>query len=159
MISIVRQVLIRASQEAVSQYIHEIHHLADYEQKVDTCRVSYPEPGLALAAVTGKFMGLSWKGVFQMRFTPDGGFTSRMMRGPLKHMTGNFRLEPTHSGTVLTHQENYRLPWLVRPFYPIVAAWIASSMETEMAIIKQTVESRHHFSPSTNDAGRELIAA
>lgn len=140
MLTVMRDVLIEAPRESVSAYVRDIGHLADYEPKVETCQVSYPDDQTALAAVTGIYLGLPWQGVFEMKYTPDGGFLSRMVRGPMKTMRGGFHLTPQGRVTRLTHFEQYGFPLLLRPLYPFLRRWLARSMDEELSTIKGAVE-------------------
>ena len=140
MLIVQRRVMIEAPRPAVAAYLRDISHLAEYEQKVETCEASYPREGEALASVHGTWYGFRWSGVFEMNFTPDGGFQSRMIRGPLKRMSGGFALKEVTGGTQLTHHELYGFPWFVRPFYPLLRPWLARSMELELEVIKKRSE-------------------
>lgn len=107
MLSVTRSILVSAPRERVSEYLRDINRLADYEQKVDRCSVSYPDKETAMAEVSGRYFGLPWKGSFRMVYTRDGGYQSEMVRGPFKRVTGGFTLRSVTGGTWLTHEEHY----------------------------------------------------
>jgi hypothetical protein len=140
MLTLSRKIMVSASRESVRTYLRELNHMTDYEQKVDSVRVTGPEGNAADIDVTGKFMGLPWKGTFSVSFTADGGYRSSMTRGPLKKMTGGFHLRPVAGGTIVTHDEQYQLPLPLRPLSPFIRRWIDRSMEVELRVIKEGAE-------------------
>ena len=81
MITISRRILISASRESVRLYLRDLENMAHYEPKVEKMEVSYPDAESGFVEVSGKFIGLPWKGAFKMQFTRDGGFKSEMVRG------------------------------------------------------------------------------
>ena len=115
--------------------------MSEYEQKVDRVEtVEYPEPETGFVDVCGKFLGMPWRGSFRMEFTPDGGFRSEMVRGPLRRMVGGFHLRTVAGGTVLTHDEQYHFPALLRPLMYLSRGWVRRSMDLELGVIKEGAE-------------------
>jgi len=143
MIAISRRILISASKESVRLYLRDLENMAQYEAKVDKVVVTYPDAESGFVEVTGKFIGLPWKGAFKMQFTRDGGFKSEMVRGPLRKMVGGFHLRPVSGGTVLTHDEQYHFSPLTKPLNFLFQKWIAKSMEHELHVIKEGAEALH----------------
>lgn len=140
MLTVTRKILINAPSQYVSEYLRDIKRLQEYEPKVRACEVSYPDGESAVAEVAGRFLGLPWRGVFEMRWTPDGGFQSRMVRGPLRHMRGGFHVQPVRRMSMVTHTEQYGFPVLIRPLYPAIKRWLETTMERELAIVKEGAE-------------------
>lgn len=143
MLTVTRQILISAPRESVAAYLRDLRKMSDYEMKVQTCEVSYPDASSGFVEVQGKFMGLPWRGAFKMEFTRDGGFRSEMVRGPLSRMVGGFHLRAVTGGTVLTHDENYQFGFLMAPLTPFAKRWIARSIERELDVIKEGAERLH----------------
>jgi hypothetical protein len=140
MLTHTQKILINAPSTVVSDYLRDISRLKEYEPKVHSCAASYPNDDRAVAEVSGMWFGVPWRGVFEMNFTPDGGFTSRMVRGPLSDMRGAFHVQRVNGGTVVTHTEVYGFSLLARPLYPVLKPWLARSMETELRIVKEGAE-------------------
>ena len=143
MIAFSKKILISAPKESVRLYLRDLENMARYEPKVSQVQVSYPEPETGVVEVTGRFIGLPWKGAFKMQFTRDGGFRSEMTRGPLKKMLGGFHLRPVAGGTELTHDEQYHFSPVVQPLIYLFRGWIARSMERELHVIKEGAERLH----------------
>ena len=143
MLTVTKQILISAPKESVQAYLRDLSRMADYEQKVEKIEATYPDPETGHVEVTGKFMGLRWRGAFKVGFTRDGGFRSEMVRGPLRKMTGGFHLRSVPGGTVLTHDEQYQFGLLFKAFQSVTKGWIAKSMEHELGVIKEGAEALH----------------
>lgn len=144
MLTVTRRIMISAPKESVRLYLRDLANMAEYEQKVDAVQdVSYPDEDSGLVDVRGRFFGLPWRGSFKMEFTRDGGFRSEMTRGPLKKMTGGFHLRAVTGGTVLTHDEHYHFPLAMRPLAYLAKGWLARTLDTELAVIKEGAERLH----------------
>ena len=98
MLTVVREIRINAPREHVASYLRDLSRLSEYEPKVLACEPSYPDERSGRARVKGRFLGLPWQGEFEMRFSEEGGFQSRMTRGPLRHMEGGFRIRSVSGG-------------------------------------------------------------
>lgn len=140
MLSVTRTILVSAPRERVSEYLRDLSRLSQYEPKVDECKVTYPDQTTAVADVSGRWLGLRWKGQLQMRFTRDGGFQSELVRGPIKKMLGGFHLRSVAGGTQLTHVESYALPLPLRLLTPVVRRYVSRTMEKELGKIKEEAE-------------------
>ncbi len=140
MLSISRKILISAPKESVALYLRDLQNMAQYEKKVQRVEVSYPDPDSGFVEVSGKFVGVPWKGAFKMEFTRDGGFRSEMVRGPLSRMVGGFHLRQVAGGTLVTHDEQYQFGWLLRPMAFLFKRWITRSMDLELHVIKEGAE-------------------
>lgn len=140
MIQISKQVLISAPKDSVQMYLRDLQNMAEYEQKVEKVDVTYPNTESGLVEVQGHFLGLPWRGAFKMDFTQDGGFRSEMVRGPLKRMIGGYHLRSVAGGTVLTHDEQYHFPLLLRPITRFFRSWIARTIDLELGVIKEGAE-------------------
>ena len=92
MLTVTRHILVSAPKERVSEYLRDATRLADYEQKVDQCKVTYPDAETALAEVSGRYFGVPWSGSFKMVYTGDGGYQSEMLKGPFRKGLGGFEL-------------------------------------------------------------------
>ena len=143
MLNVTRSILVSAPRERVSEYLRDICRLPDYEQKVDRCTVSYPEPETAVAEVSGRYFGLPWTGSYRVVYTQDGGYQSEMLRGPFRRSTGGFTLRTVAGGTWLTHQEEYQLPYTLRILRPLVSRWLNRTVELELGVIKEEAERLH----------------
>jgi hypothetical protein len=143
MLTQTKKLLVSAPAPVVSAYLKDISRMAEYEPKVQTCEPSYPDGETAVAEASGRWFGLPWRGAFEMRFTHDGGFQSRMVRGPIAEMRGGFHVQRTNGGTIVTHTEAYGFPWFVRPLYPLLRSWLARTMVVELHIIKEGAERLH----------------
>lgn len=140
MLTITRAVLISAPKESVQLYLRDLRNMASYGKKVSAVDPSYPDDESGFVEVSGKFMGMPWRGAFKMQFTRDGGFRSEMVRGPVKHMAGGFHLRPVTGGTVLTHDEHYQFGVLLRPLQFLARRWITRGIEHELGVIKEGAE-------------------
>jgi len=143
MLSVTRSILISAPKERVSEYLRDMSRLADYQQKVDECTVSYPDAETALAEVSGRYFGLPWSGSFKMVYTRDGGYQSEMLKGPFRTVTGGFELIQVSGGTRVTHLESYHLPLALKVLRPILRRWLSRSMDLALGIIKEEAERLH----------------
>lgn len=143
MLSVTRSILISAPRESVSEYLRDLSRLADYEQKVDRCTVSYPDRETAMAEVSGRYFGLPWRGSFRMVYTQDGGYQSEMLRGPFKRVTGGFQLRSVTGGTWLTHEEHYQLPFTFKFLVPVLRRWLRRTIDVELGVIKEGAELLH----------------
>jgi hypothetical protein len=142
MLALSRQILISAPKDSVQLYLRDLKNMAEYEQKVERVDVAQEETG-GFVEVQGKFLGLPWRGAFKMEFTRDGGFRSEMVRGPLAKMVGGFHLRPVTGGTILTHDEQYHFPALLRPLTYLFRGWLTRSIDLELGVIKEGAERLH----------------
>ena len=143
MLNVTRSILISAPRERVSEYLRDVPRLADYEQKVDRCSVTYPDTDSALAEVSGRCFGLPWAGSFKLNYTRDGGYKVDMLGGPFRKGTGGFELRTVAGGTRVQHQECYPLPIAFRVLRPILRRWLARTMDLELGVIKEESERLH----------------
>jgi len=143
MITLSRKILISAPKESVRLYLRDLENMAHYEPKVNHVQVSYPDAESGAAEVSGKFIGLPWKGAIKLEFTKDGGFRSEMVRGPLKKMVGGFHLRSVAGGTELTRDEQYHFSPLVLPLVYVMRRWLMRSMERELHFVKEGAERLH----------------
>ncbi len=144
MLTVTRKIMISAPKESVRLYLRDLKNMQDYEQKVaQVVDVSYPDENSGFAELEGRFFGLPWRGSFKMEFTRDGGFRSEMTKGPLKKATGGFHLRPVTGGTVVTHDEHYQFPFLMKPLAWAARGWLARSLELELGVIKEGAERLH----------------
>lgn len=134
-----RQILISAPKDSVQLYLRDLNNMAEYEHKVEKVEVAQEEQG-GFVEVQGKFLGLPWRGAFKMEFTRDGGFRSEMVRGPLPKMAGAFHLRSVTGGTIVTRDEQYQFPALLRPLAFLFRGWITRSMDLELGVIKEGAE-------------------
>ena len=132
--------MVSASRESVRLYLRELKNIAVYEKKVETVKVTGPDGDSTEIDISGKFLGLPWRGTFSVNFTPDGGFRSTMTRGPLKKMTGGFHLRPVSGGTIVTHEEQYQFPLPLRPMTRLIRRWLEHTMDVELRVIKEGAE-------------------
>lgn len=142
MLAVSRQILVSAPKDSVELYLRDLKNLAVYEQKVDRVEVTQEETG-GLVEVQGKFLGIPWRGSFRMDYTRDGGYRSEMVRGPIRRVVGGFHLRPVTGGTIVTHDEQYLFPALLRPLTFLLRGWLAHSLELELGVIKEGAERLH----------------
>lgn len=140
MISVSRSILISAPREAVRAYLQDIQNVAQYERKVDSVEVASQEGGKTRVLARGKFLGLTWKGSFDVELTPDGGYTAEMTQGSLRRMVCSFHLRPVRGGTMLTHEERYYFSFLTRPVMRLFRGWLGQTLEQELGVIKEEAE-------------------
>lgn len=143
MLTVTKKILVSAPKESVALYLRDLKNLAEYESKVKSVEVSYPDADSGLVEVSGRFLGLPWKGSFKMEFTRDGGFRSEMVRGPLSKMTGGFHLRPVLGGTLVTHDEQYQFGVFLRPLSFLLKRWLNRTVELELGAIKEGAERVH----------------
>jgi hypothetical protein len=143
MLRISKRILISAPRELVRRYLQDLDNIPRYESKARLLSVTEADQAGARLAASGRFLGLPWRGEFQVEFTPDGGYRADMTQGPLKSMTSSFHLRPISGGTLLTHEEHYgfRLPLgtLMRLFRPT----LGHAMDQELHVIKEGAELVH----------------
>jgi hypothetical protein len=137
MLSVSRRILISAPRDSVRKYLSDLREIAEYEPKVDAIELS---PEGKDAAVTGRFLGLPWRGTFRFEMTGDGGYRGVMVSGPLRRMECRIALRPVIGGTMIEHDEAYELPLLVRPLNSLIRRWLNSTLENELDSIKEGAE-------------------
>ncbi|MDP3543535.1 MAG: SRPBCC family protein [Elusimicrobiota bacterium] len=137
MLNVNRRILISAPHESVRSYLRDLSEIVHYEPKVDAVAVS-PEGGSAEAS--GRFFGMPWRGTFRFEFEPDGGYRAVMTSGPLSRMECRMMIRPVNGGTMLEHDEEYELPFFLRPLQPMVRRWLDHTLETELDVIKERAE-------------------
>lgn len=139
MLTVRRQIMISAPRDSVTEYLRDLKLIANYEEKVDAVELK-PHAEGAVVDAQGRFLGLPWKGSFDVRFTRDGGYRGVMVAGPLRRMECVMTLRPVTGGTVLEHGEDYELPLLMRPFAGFVRRWVDATLENELGFIKEGAE-------------------
>lgn len=139
MLNVSRQILISAPRDSVQEYLRDLSQIADYEEKVDAVDLQ-PRDNGGVVDATGRFLGLPWKGTFDVEYTRDGGYRGVMVSGPLKRMECRMTLRPVTGGTMLEHGEVYELPLFLRPVSSLVRRWLDSTLETELGFIKEGAE-------------------
>lgn len=137
MLNVNRRILISAPYESVRTYLRDLSEIAHYDPKVDALTVS-PDGGSAEAS--GRFFGMPWSGTFRFEFEPDGGYRGVMISGPLSRMECRMMIRPVNGGTMLDHDEEYELPFFLRPLEPMVRRWLDHTLETELDVIKERAE-------------------
>jgi hypothetical protein len=143
MLRISRRILISAPRDLVRRYLHDLENIPRYESKARA--LSATETGQAGArwAASGRFLGLPWRGEFQVEFTPDGGFRASMTRGPLQSMVSSFHLRSVSGGTMLTHEEHYGFRLPLRPLMRIFRPTLSHVMDRKLHVIKEGAEMVH----------------
>lgn len=143
MIHVSRRLLISAPRDSVRRYLRDLQNMAQYEPRVEGVQATYPDESSGRVELSGRFLGLPWRGSFQIQFRDDGGYVSEMVKGPLKRMTASFTLRPVSGGTLLTHEEQHHFPLPLGLFKPLLKKWIGSSIERELGVIKEGAERLH----------------
>ena len=136
MIAVSRRILISAPRDAVSSYLSDLRELPKYEPKVEA--IALGQQGEA--AVSGRFLGLPWRGTFRFEFARDGGYRGVMVSGPLRRMECRVVLRPVNGGTVVEHDEEYELPLYLKPLRPFVRRWLEQTLVAELDFIKEGAE-------------------
>jgi hypothetical protein len=139
MLNVRRSIMISAPRDSVMEYLRDLSQIAHYEEKVDAVELK-PHSDGAVVDATGRFLGLPWKGTFEVQYTRDGGYRGVMVSGPLRRMECIMTLRPVTGGTVLEHGEEYELPLLMRPISTFVRRWVDSTLENELSFIKEGAE-------------------
>ncbi|MEK7390153.1 MAG: SRPBCC family protein [Elusimicrobiota bacterium] len=136
MLTVNRRILISAPHDSVRRFLGDLNQIAEYEPKVDSITVD--PSGEATAA--GRFWGMPWRGTFRFVFGRDGGYQGVMTSGPLRHMECRIALRPVNGGTLLDHDEEYVLPFFLRPCRTLIRRWLERTLETELDHIKEGAE-------------------
>jgi hypothetical protein len=55
-------------------------------------------------------------------------------------MALGYHLRPVSGGTIVTHEEEYQFPLLLRPFTFLIKPWLAHTMDLELGVIKEGAE-------------------
>ena len=137
MLNVNRRILISAPHESVRAYLSDLGEIARYEPKVDSIALS---PAGECAEASGRFFGMPWRGTFRFEFAPDGGYHGVMLTGPLRRMECRVMIRPVNGGTLLEHDEEYELPFFLRPLRSLVRRWLDHTLETELDVIKERAE-------------------
>ena len=143
MLTLSRRILVSAPKDSVRLYLRDLEKIADYEQKVDRVKVSYPDAESGFVEVSGKVMGLPWRGAFKAEFTHDGGYRAEMVRGPLPRMVRGIHLRSVLGGTIIMHEERYYFPRLFWPVAYLMKRWLQRSQDRELSVIKEGAELLH----------------
>jgi hypothetical protein len=139
MLNVSRQILISAPRDSVMEYLRDLSQIAEYEEKVDAVDLQPREDGATVDA-QGRFLGLPWRGTFEVQYTRDGGYRGFMVSGPLRKMECRMTLRPVTGGTMLEHGEDYDLPLYLKPVSGFVRRWVDQTLEAELAFIKEGAE-------------------
>jgi hypothetical protein len=139
MLNVRRSIMISAPRDSVMEFLRDLTQIAHYEEKVDSVELK-PHAEGAVVDASGRFLGLPWRGSFEVRFTRDGGYRGSMVSGPLRRMECVMTLRPVTGGTVLEHGEEYELPLLMRPVSGLVRRWVDATLENELSTIKEGAE-------------------
>ncbi|HAZ07918.1 MAG TPA: hypothetical protein DCZ01_05190 [Elusimicrobia bacterium] len=139
MLTVTRRILVSAPRDSVQLYLSDLQEIAKYEPKVDAIEVSGAEQGSS-ASVTGRFLGLPWRGTFRFEMTKDGGYRGVMVSGPLRRMECRMILRPVIGGTLVEHEEAYELPLLMRPLKSLMRRWLDATLDNELGFIKEGAE-------------------
>jgi hypothetical protein len=140
MLNVTRRTLISAPYDSVRGYLRDLSEVAHYDPKVDAIAVSSDGES---AEASGRFFGMPWHGTFRFDFEPDGGYRAVMVSGPLSRMECRMTIRPVNGGTMLVHDEEYELPFFLRPLQPMVRRWLDHALETELDVIKERAEARN----------------
>jgi hypothetical protein len=142
MLSVSRRILVSAPRDSVQKYLSDLREIAKYEPKVNSIEIAPAAEGLPgqEASVEGRFFGLPWHGTFHFDMTQDGGYRGVMVHGPLRRMECRMILRPVIGGTSLEHDENYELPFFLRPFSSLIRRWLNKTLENELDFIKEGAE-------------------
>jgi hypothetical protein len=136
-LNVSKNILVSAPRDSVQKYLSDLREIAKYEPKVDKISVA---PEGAEASASGRFLGLPWRGTFRFEMMKDGGYRGIMLQGPLKKMDCRIILRPVTGGTIIEREENYDLPFLMRPLKPLIRRWLDHTLESELDFIKEGAE-------------------
>ncbi|MFA6003504.1 MAG: SRPBCC family protein [Elusimicrobiota bacterium] len=140
MVKLSQRILVSAPRDTVRRYLQDIGNLPRYERKAHNLEIMDKDhQGLSLSA-SGKFLGLPWRGQFRLDFTPDGGYRAHMTRGPIRAMTSTFNLRPVTGGTLVTHEEHYHFPLILRPVMHLFKTAIRQTLDAELRVIQEGAE-------------------
>lgn len=131
--------MISAPRESVRLYLQDIRNLSQYENKVESVEVA-GENGRFTAQASGRFMGLPWKGAFNIRLNNDGGYVAELTEGSMRSMTSSYSLRNVQGGTILRHDETYHFGFLLDPVLSFFRSAFSHSMDLELHVIKEEAE-------------------
>jgi hypothetical protein len=143
MLRISKRILISAPRELVRRYLRDLENIPRYESKARMLSVMETGQAGARLVASGRFLGLPWRGEFQVEFMPDGGYRASMTHGPLKSMISSFHLRPVFGGTVLTHEEHYGFRFPLRSLMRLFRPTLRHAMDWELHVIKEGAELVH----------------
>ncbi len=137
--------MISAPREAVSAYLRDLGRMPEYERKVHRLEVASNGADGAAVSGSGEFLGLAWKSDFRVEFTRDGGYHAEIPLGTLFRLSVSYQLRQVAGGTVLTHEERYQAPFIVRPVLAGLRRWIYQALDWELHAIKEGAEQLHRM--------------
>ncbi|HVC09118.1 MAG TPA: hypothetical protein VNH15_04170 [Elusimicrobiota bacterium] len=141
MTKVSQRLMISAPRESVRLYLRDLDNLAKYSRRIFEVRLKSRDEHKASFEAAGRFLGLSWKAAVEAEFPSDGGLHLTLSRGgPLWLVAASYHLRPVSGGTILSHDEEYRLPLLLRPLSPLLRKIIAETMDLELRVVKEGAE-------------------
>jgi hypothetical protein len=130
------------AQRAVA-FLHDIRHIAGYEPKVSSVRVTAETATKGSYRAAGRFAGLSWRGEFSYELTPRG-FHSELVSGPpgVEVRGGFFVRAERCGGCVVTHYESYRCARWLAPLKPLLRRYLVRAMKEELRKLAEMIAGR-----------------
>ncbi len=140
MLTITSRITISAPKETVSRYLRELKNIPDYEPRIETAEVVSSSGEQSEVSAAGRFLGLAWKGNMKVTFTRDGGYQAESPLGSIARLEAAYRIHSVSGGTVLTHEEKFHFPFLIRPFMFVLQGAFLRAAEDELGFIKEGAE-------------------
>ncbi|MHB2026940.1 MAG: SRPBCC family protein [Elusimicrobiota bacterium] len=140
MLTLIQRIMISAPKNSIRLYLRDLENLPRYSRRIAQVEIISQDDRKAVIAASGRFFAVPWKSSFEAAFNEDGGLVLSMSRGPFSEMISSYSLRPVSGGTILTHEENYRLPVLLRPLGILLRRFIAETMDLELRAVKEGAE-------------------
>ncbi len=132
--------MISAPRESVRLYLRDLENIVKYSRRILQVQVSSQNEQRAAFEASGRCLGLPWKSAFEVEFSADGGLVFSAAKGPFGLVRAAYHLRQVSGGTILSHDEEYRLPLLLRPLSPVFRKILSETMELELRVVKEGAE-------------------
>lgn len=132
--------MLSARKETVGLYLRELKNMPAYESKVDTVDSGELGDGEVRVTAGGNLGFKTWNAEFAVVFNRDGGYHCDIPIAPLCTLGLSYDIREVTGGTVVEHEERYRVPILLMPVLFILKSFIARAMEKKLWAIKEGAE-------------------
>ncbi|HVA65984.1 MAG TPA: SRPBCC family protein [Elusimicrobiota bacterium] len=136
-----QRLMISAPRESVRLYLRDLDNLTKYSRRIFQVQLKSRDEHKVSFEASGRFLGLPWKATLEAEFPTDGGLRLTLSRGgPLWLAGASYHLRSVSGGTILSNDEEYRLPFLLRPLSPLLKKIASETMDLELRVIKEGAE-------------------
>ena len=138
-LTVTKQLVIPHPAPSALAVVQDIKSIEVTERKARVVEVMPEDDHRGRYRVKGRFAGYPWKGEFEYRLH-DKGFHSVdvFTKSAEPAISGGFFVVPLGDDHCLVvHYEQYELPAFLVPFKPLLAAYLRSSMRTELREIER----------------------